>query len=117
MSRVRISFLPTMTTMTDEEILQLNLLTALGLEDVSEEQKIQLINDITDLVQRRVMLQVVSVLSDQDNSELDKLVQNKGAGDPAVADFLQEKVPNLLDIFKQELITVKRELLNRAEDK
>lgn len=97
--------------LSDEEILATNIIGELGLEALPEERRVEIINKLTDLVQQRVMLHIAEKMSDTDAEELQKLMTEKGETDPAVMTFITEKIPGIPSVIRDELITVKKELI------
>lgn len=100
--------------MTDQQILESNLLEELGLANMSDEDTQRIVNNIVTLIQKTAMLSIIDVLSDEEKKELAALVEEKGYGSKEVTDFLSEHVPNLGDMLQAALVKVKRDLLERA---
>ncbi len=98
-------------SLTDEEILAANIIGELGLEALPEERRISIVNKMADLVQQRVMIQIAEKMSDKDAEELQKIITEQGESSPAVAGFIHEKIPNMPDILREELVNVKKELI------
>lgn len=95
----------------DRNLLEANIIEELGLESLPEERKIAIVQMMTDLVQKRVMLRIMEILSEAEKDEFEKLLKEKGEGAPEAAEFLKEKIPNLDEIVKEEIIKVKEEAL------
>jgi len=95
----------------DRNLLEANIIEELGLESLPEERKIAIVQMMTDLVQKRVMLRIMEILSEAEKDEFEKLLKEKGESAPEVAEFLKEKIPNLDEIVKEEIIKVKEEAL------
>lgn len=93
--------------MLPKEKLQENIITLLGIESLPEERKAVILEMMSDLIQRRVMLRVMDVLSDEDK---DKMSEIEADADRAAA-FIAEKVPNLEEIVKEEVLKSKQDLL------
>ena len=102
--------------MTDQEILNANLVTELGLQSLSDEQKLQLLNDAATLVQKRAMARIIESLNDGQREQLDTLIEKEGVQGEEVGTFLRNAVSTLDDIYKQELVAVKRELIEKAKE-
>jgi len=83
----------------------------LGIPDLSPEKKMNLIQLMTELLQKRVMLRALESMSEQDQLALE-LVENNPE---EIIKFLQERVPNFLDIIQEEAIKVKEEMLQTKE--
>ncbi len=102
--------------MTDQEILNVNLVVALGLESLSDDQKLQLLNDAATLVQKRAMARIIEMLNDGQRDELNTLIEKDGVQGEEVGTYLRNAVSSLDDIYKQELIAVKRDLIEKAQE-
>lgn len=97
--------------LTDNEILGADIVAELGLDALPEEQRVRIVSKLSDLVQQRVMLHIAEKLSEADAIELQKLMTKKGESDPEVAAFVMKKIPDMPEVLKNEIIKVKRELL------
>lgn len=97
--------------LSDEEVLGANIIAELGIEALPEERRVGIINKLSELVQQRVMLQIAEKLSEADAHALEALIDTKGESDPAVANFIVEKIPTMPDIVRAEIIAVKKELI------
>lgn len=92
----------------DQNILQQNIITALGIESLSEERKLALVDKMAELTEKRITLRLMEGLSESDEAELAKL---ETAGEEEKAKFLQAKFPNLADIMQEEIVAVKKMVL------
>ncbi|MDP2656257.1 MAG: DUF5663 domain-containing protein [bacterium] len=101
--------------MTDQEVLNANLIVALGLQSLPDEQKLQLLDMSATLVQKRAMVRIVEILTEDQRDELNALIEKEGIKGEEVGVFLRSAVSSLDDIYKQELIAVKRELIDKAQ--
>lgn len=81
-----------------------NVFVELGLVSLSDERKFALLDQMNELVQKRVMLQLVEVMPDGAQQELDAL---KGADEETVMEKMTEMVPNLPEIIVGEVDAVK----------
>ena len=102
--------------MTDQEILNVNLVVALGLQSLPDDQKLKLLNDAATLVQKRAMALVVEKMTESQRDELNALIEKEGVQGEEVGVYLRTVVPTLDDIYKQELIAVKREIIEKAQE-
>ncbi|MEK7103055.1 MAG: hypothetical protein AAB870_01775, partial [Patescibacteria group bacterium] len=76
--------------MTDQEILNVNLISQLGLQALSDEQKLQLLNDAANLVQKRAMARIIESLNDTQRDELNALIEKEGVQGEEVGTYLRE---------------------------
>jgi hypothetical protein len=102
--------------MTDQEILDANILVELGLEHLPEDQKTQIINTIATLVQKSAMLRILNQLNEDQVRQLEALIQEKGAEHNDVIAFLHAHVSTIAEILQEELLAVKRDLIMQAKN-
>ena len=86
--------------------IQGNIFSMLGLEEMSDERKLRLLEDASALVEKRVMVKFLESLTDADMDEVDK-------ADDAEKFFalMLRKMPNLEQVAEGEAMKVKDELL------
>lgn len=96
-----------MTQKTD--ILRKNIIVELGLENISESRKLELLNKMSDLIQKRVLLRVIKSLSVAEKEEFDKLLGKED--DQEIYRFLIAKVPEIDEITDEEVVNFKEEIL------
>lgn len=99
--------------MADEHILGQNIITALGITRLSDDIKVRLLDKMAALAEKRIALRLMKVLSEKDHREFEKIA---GQDDTIKAQFLQEKVPNLVDIIQEEVVRIKKEMLDEVSD-
>lgn len=102
-------------TLTDDQILNLNLIGELGLENLAEEEKIKMIAQFTEMVQKAVEVRIMELLSPEDGKELDATMEKHGQNSKEFASVLEQKIPNLVDLYKEETIKAKRALLENVK--
>jgi len=92
-----------------DAIVSQHIITLLNLEHLPEPERTALIEKMVDVVQQRVMLKVLdSVGADK----RDAFVQVVDSGtDNEVQDFLSKNVPNFLDILQDEIVGLKKEMV------
>lgn len=86
-----------------------NVFFELGLMDLSDERKIALLEQMNDLIQKRVMLQLFDLLPDEAAPALEKA---QAQGDEAVMTVLVEFVPNIAEVVLNEVEGVKADMMN-----
>jgi hypothetical protein len=94
-----------------QDLLSQNIIAALGLESLPNEEKAEMLQKMSDLVMRRVMLRVMDELSDEDVAALPKETE----GPEAILAFVAEKVPGFDKIMEEEVVKLKQEMLTAAE--
>ncbi|PKL72171.1 hypothetical protein CVV26_02775 [Candidatus Kuenenbacteria bacterium HGW-Kuenenbacteria-1] len=95
--------------MFDQNMLKQNLIKVLGLENLPEEQKLSLIEKMTDVIQKRLLIRITEELKDEDKDEFIKMSEEKNQ--MALVGFLQAKIPNLNKIIMEEMTKFKQELV------
>jgi hypothetical protein len=93
--------------MFTKEILNQNIIKLLGIEALPEERKAVLLESVSNLIQKRIMLRVMDKLKDEDKEEMIKIENNE----EKAAEFIASKVPNLEQIMQEEVIKAKADLL------
>jgi hypothetical protein len=95
--------------MFDQTILKQNIIKVLGLEDLPEKRKLALIEKMTEIIQKRLLIRITEELKEEDKDEFIKISETKD--EKALSDFLQTKIPNLDKIILEEIIKFKQELI------
>ena len=93
-------------------MLQANIIALLGLEALPQEKKIELLEKVTELVQKRILLRVAQPLSMDDRTKLLELAQKEDQ--QALEDFIIQKAPNMPQIIEEEVTLVKKEMAAAA---
>lgn len=77
--------------MTDQ--IQKTLIDELGLSDLSEDKKDQLLMKMTEVVLKRIFLETMEKLTDRDQDEYSKMI-DENVDPEALEKFLQDKISN-----------------------
>jgi len=96
-----------------QDFLQADLIAELGLEDLPQEKKNDLILRIGELIQQSIILRVLDELNEKDKEEFDKVLAEDNS-EKTLA-FLQSKLPNLEEIVKEEIIKFKKDAITRFQ--
>lgn len=96
-------------TASDQQILEADLLIALGLETLADEDKKAMIDRMTQTVQKAVALRVMNQLSDDQRNDLNNILSQQN--DNQLEPFLRDHVPNFAELVEQETISFKRAML------
>lgn len=99
--------------MSIQDSFQKDLIAELGLQDLPEDKKEQLILKIGELIQQNIILRVLTELNDKDKDEFDKVLAQED-GEKTLA-FLQSKLPNLEEIFKEEIAKFKESAISQMQ--
>jgi hypothetical protein len=98
--------------MTEKNYLKENIISALGVESLSDEKKVSLIEKMAELTEKRIILRLMEELPAAAHQEFEKIEQED---DQKKIEFLQEKVPHLGEIIQEEVNKVKKEVLGQGE--
>ena len=91
-----------------------NIITLLGLEDLPLENRAQLVDELTQILEVRVLSAAYDTLSEDQAKQLDTLLNDN---DPeVVTTYIQENVPTLSDIFANQIEVLKEELVQHKEE-
>jgi len=97
----------------NSDILRKNIIVELGLQDLAENRKLDLLGKMGELIQKRVLLRAIKSLSVVDKEEFDKILGREDAQE--VYHFLISKVPNIDEITDEEVIAFKEEVIERVK--
>jgi succinate dehydrogenase flavin-adding protein (antitoxin of CptAB toxin-antitoxin module) len=91
-----------------------NIIEALGLQNLPIEAKTQIVQDVSQVLEMRSLERAYQSLSEDQQSELDTILDN--GEDEKLISFLQEKVPNMKEIYMEEFTKVKAELAEKLAE-
>lgn len=89
--------------------IQENIISVLGLDNLSTDKKTDLLMRMADIIQKRLALRVMKLLPEQALDEYIKIVDNNEIGGH---EFLSKKIPNYAEIIEEEIKNFKQELTN-----
>lgn len=93
--------------------LQENIMELLELEPLSDEQKIDLLEKMVDIVQKRVMIRIIEKLDDKQHLEFAKILDEND--NEKALDFLTQKIEDFPAILEEEIMKFKKEILSEKE--
>lgn len=96
-----------------QNFLQKNLITELGLENLTDEKKEEFILKIGGLIQQNVLLRILNELPEKDKDEFDKVLAEEN--DEKTLTFLQSKISNFDELVKEEIAKFKEEAVKRMQ--
>ncbi len=102
--------------MTDQELLDTNIIALLDMEHASDEQKTSIVSALTTLVQKQVTFRILAILSQEEIAELEKIITKFGDNAPEVLEFIRMRVENIEKIAEEELISVKRQIVEKMRE-
>jgi len=97
--------------MATMDLLNENIIGLLGLESLPDAEKAAMIEKMTTLIQKRLMLRVMDALSEEDAKQMAEMEKNP----QEILAFIAEKVPNFEAIVKEEVVKLKEEMLKATE--
>lgn len=98
----------------NSEILRKNIIVELGLQNLPEQRKIELLSKMSDLIQKRVLLRVIKSLSLKEKEEFDDMLGREN--EQEIYQFLISRVPNIDEITDDEVIRFKEEIINHVKN-
>ncbi len=84
------------------------LFKELGIEQVDPAKKAELLDTIAEIVQNRLAVRIVDVLSEAELNQLQKLIE--AGDDTALGEFLGQNVPDFHAMVAEEIRRIKTEL-------
>ena len=92
-----------------QEILKKNIIEDLGLDKLPQKDQEEMLLMIGRLIFQGVIIRVMSLLSEKDKDDFDKLLSEKIEDEEEVLKFLESCVPNLNEIINDEVSSFKKE--------
>jgi hypothetical protein len=93
------------------ELLNINLVEALGLDSLPADKKDALVNQMQEVVESRINLEVLSLLTEEQKKELDKVLDSDGD----MVAFLRNKIPNFDLMVAETIANFKKEVLEMQQ--
>lgn len=107
--------------MPQDTILQKTIIEELGMQNIPQEQQEELLAKMGDVLFKKVLLETLEVLDEEDQKTFGEMVDAKKSAEE-VEEFLKSKIENydefvkkVADDFKKELTGMKEEELGKAE--
>lgn len=94
--------------------LQKDIFELLELDQSSDDEKAKIFAKMLEVVQLRVINRLGDELSEQDADELNRLIETEPE---SAEDFIEKKLPNYADYFKQEAEKYKNELVIKMQER
>lgn len=93
------------------ELLNIDLVKELGLDQLPPEKKSALIDQMSEVVESRINLEVLSILTEDEKKELDKVLDS----DADMVQFLRSKIPNFDLMVAETIANFKKEVLDMQQ--
>lgn len=94
-----------------QKALRTNIVELLGLQSLTEEKKLQLVNMLTELVGTKLMMRIDEKLSPEDQAAFEKALDTE----TELAAWLKEKGIDMEQMMLEEIARVKDDLMARAQ--
>jgi len=102
-----------MTQTQNNDLLKKNIIVELGLQNLSQDRQLELLNKMSDLIQKRVLLRAIKSLSVEEKQEFDKILGKEN--EQEIYRYLIGKVPNIDEITDEEVIKFKEEVIGHVK--
>ena len=76
---------------SEKKIIDENIISALGLEDLSAEKANEVVIQLEENIQRKIVVEILDLLNEVDQKKVSSLLAQEDG--EAVSDFLSEKIP------------------------
>ncbi len=88
--------------------LEENIIESLDLGNLPEEKRNEILGQVGEVINKRIMNRIVDELSDEELNEFDQLMGNEPTGDQIV-EFLSSKIENFDSLVQEEVEKFKKE--------
>ncbi|NOY35607.1 MAG: hypothetical protein GXP44_01655 [bacterium] len=85
-----------------------NIIKELGLEELSEEGQMEMVTKMTESVLKRIAINALEKLSDEEREEFEKLQEN--ASPEEIDAFLRSKIGDYEQMIKETVVEFKNEI-------
>lgn len=91
-----------------------NIIQALGLDNLPEEEKNKMLEEMGRVVYQNIILRVLEELKEEDKDEFDAFLEKNSDNQEAIYEFLKSKIPNLDELAAQEVEKFRKDSLDFA---
>lgn len=91
-----------------------NIIAILGIQNLPDEQKVGIVEKVSELVQKRLLARILESLPPADKEEFMSVLQ--GQDQQPLNAFMDARVPNFLEWLQEEVRQVKNELKEWSEN-
>ncbi len=96
--------------MTQDTILRSYIIEELGLQNLPEDKKEEVFAKMGDVLFKRILLETLEILSEEDQKKFGEMVDTKKSGEE-VEEFLMSKIENYEEFVKKVTDDFKKELI------
>jgi len=86
----------------------------LKIENLSDEEKADFLARAGELLQKRILLRIIDSMNEKEQEEFEKFLE-KETNQEKINQYLEEKVPNLEEIIKEETEAMRKDILGFFE--
>ena len=95
--------------------LKNDVLAQLGLGNIPDEKKAEIISKISELAQKRIILRVTEEMSEDQRENFEKFLETEE--DPAkIENYIRENIPNIDSIIEEEMSLLKNDVLSQMKE-
>lgn len=94
----------------DQKQLQVELMKELGLDNLPQEKQEQLLVKMTEVLLKRIFVETMKKLDDQDKGKYQKLTEGKEATPAQLEEFLRSKISNYDELLQKVISEFKEEI-------
>lgn len=88
-----------------------DIIDILGIKNLGEEEQKDAMEKMGGLVYQEIMLRAIDMLSEEDKNDFEKII-TENPNPEAMFDFLEEKIPNIEEIAREEAEKFKTDSAN-----
>ena len=96
-----------------QTLIEGNIVDLLGLQNLQEKEKTELLTQLGEVVQERMTDRILESLSEEDRAKFDDLLE-KNASEADINAFLQSTVKNLDQMVTEEMLVLKAQMVDDA---
>ncbi len=93
------------------KVAQIDLVKELGINELPQDQKKEMLAQMSEIIQQRIVLKIVDELPEDKKEEFANII-NASSENPSIIDeFLQKNLPNVEELVLGEIGKYKKEML------
>jgi len=92
-----------------------DILAQLGLGNIPDEKKAEIISKISELARKRIILRVTEEMSEDQRENFEKFLETEE--DPTkIEAYIRENIPNIDSIIEEEMSLLKNDVLSQMKE-
>lgn len=92
-----------------------DMIEELGLEELSEEKKVEIIERMGGILHERILLRLIKELTDKEAEKVNDLLKRERVED--AYRYIERKVPNFNKIIQKEVEKFQKEMIKRVKER